>query len=66
MNVLSSCILFTGVLFPIDSTDWAAAREPMNRDKSESKPLLREQEKRASIASPAPILSKTVVAKAGQ
>ena len=49
----------------MDSTDCAAASEPMNRDISALKPLLIEQDSRANIASPAPILSTTLEAKAG-
>jgi len=57
---------YLGVLLPIVSTDCAAAKEPINKARSASKPVLIEQERRASIASPAPILSTILVAKAGQ
>ena len=34
-------------LFPLVSTDWAAAREPINKERLESNPILSEQESKA-------------------
>ena len=52
------------MLFPIFSTDWAAAKDPKNKDKLLSRPLAIEIDDNAIMLSPDPILSTIFLAKA--
>ena len=64
--VFKSICLFTGKLFPIVSTDCAAANEAAKRDSSLSKLNFINNASIESIESPAPILSTDFFAKASQ
>ena len=57
---------FNVQLLPIFSTDFAAARELINKDNSSDNPALIQIAIIDSMASPDPILSTTREAKAGQ
>ena len=61
-KVFRIVILLMESLFPIVSTDFAAANELVIRAKSLSNPDFKHKAIIESIASPAPILSTTVLA----
>ena len=56
----------TDFLFPIISTERPPTIDPKNRDKSFGILFMRHNESKVNIASPAPTLSTTFFAKAGQ
>ena len=57
--VFKSLDLLTGTLFPIVSTDWAAARDPIKSDNFSSKLLYKQTDSKANKVSPDPTLSIT-------